>query len=348
VHRLQTSRRLRLDKRVNRPAAGDTGPPSTAASGLPAYSTPSFKHPAKLSTGSGALSSPSADGGDEPVWNRRHRSRCSILLTSQNTRMLRATNKTPELIPKSDLHGARCGYVFPYNDAASASMSCWPCSGSSIALSRMPKAMRRTPARPWFCSRQRSDPQEMIAPLRSKVSRASARFSQCALEFARTGLRCALEGLWRRWRGAEAAKRQNRLPSARVHYCSLCQRCAKGPILNFKTVSFSDQTDLVLESQQSAQSHKLVNVPGGQDSLDPWFLRGGVYFVQKMLGGRLGKQRLYTREKSAVLHKIWTGIRRIIAPLVSDRGPFSQGRGSVEIDFDVCGGHGTSCDCLHT
>jgi hypothetical protein len=153
-------------------------------------------------TGSGALSSPRANGEDQPVWNRRHRSRCSILLTSQNTWMLPATNKTPELIPKSDLHGARCGYVFPYNDAASASMSCRPCSGSSIALSRMPKAVRRTPARPWFCSRQRSDPQEMIAPLRSKVSRASARFSQCALEFARTGLRRALEGLWRRCAGA--------------------------------------------------------------------------------------------------------------------------------------------------
>ena len=48
-------------------------------------------------SGSATLSITRVIGGDEPVWNRRQRSRCSILLTSQNTRMLRAPTRPPEL-----------------------------------------------------------------------------------------------------------------------------------------------------------------------------------------------------------------------------------------------------------
>jgi|GEM_PF-5251421 len=151
--------------------------------------------------------------------------------------------------------------------------------------------------------------------------------------------RFALEG------GAEAESAKTACRRGRVRCCSPTKSRDQQAIQN--GLLFGPDS-LVLESQQSPQPHKLVNVLGGQDGLDPWFLRGGVYFVQKMLGGRPGKQRLYTREKSAFLHQIRTRIRRIIAPFVFDRRPFPQGRRSVEIDFDVCGGHGKGCYCLHT
>jgi hypothetical protein len=71
-----------------------------------------------------------------------------------------------------------------------------------------------------------------------------------------------------------------------------------------------------------------------------------VYFVQRMLGSRLRKQLLNALYKSAVLHQIWVRIRRVSAPLVSNRRPFSQRRRCVEIDLDICSGHGARCDCV--